>query len=69
MKHKEKFIKKSLRYREYTPPIIHLEFLSDEEFNIALQIVGAFEGACVAFATVTNNDKQESVLNVLPTSQ
>lgn len=64
-KDKEKtFIKNSLKYREYQPPVIHLEFLSNEEFEIAWQIVNAFEGSGVAFACVMQNAINENELNL-----
>lgn len=57
-------IRKIYKYRDYKPPVLHLEFLTDEEFDIAWQIVTAFETAGVAFACVLPNALNKDVLNL-----
>lgn len=62
-KEEKHYLKNMLKYREYTPPVIHLEFLSEDDFNVAWQLVEAFEGAGVAFAVLTQTGKKELTLS------
>lgn len=46
-KREKEFLKKCIKYREFTVPVLHLEFLNSKELNTALQIVDTFETAGV----------------------
>ena len=56
-------VKNVLKFREYTPPVIHLEFLCTNDLNVAKQLVKAFENAGVAFAVLTQTGKKELTLS------
>lgn len=58
------FIKNALKFREYQPPVIHLEFLSKNELNLAMQIIDSFEGAGVAFGAVYKHGKKTLALHL-----
>lgn len=58
------FIKKAMKYREYTPPVLHLEMLNGRGFDIAFQIVRIFEEAGVAFACILRNEIRTDELNI-----
>lgn len=58
------FIKKVIKYREYAPPVLHLEMLNERELDIAFQIVKIFEEAGVAFACILRNEIRKDELNI-----
>lgn len=64
MKKCKKTIRKILKNREYTPPILHLEFLNENDLDIAWQIIQAFEGSCVAFVCVLRNELNDREINI-----
>lgn len=63
-KREKEFLKKCIKYREFTVPVLHLEFLNSKELNTALQIVDTFETAGVPFACVMRNAFRKNELNL-----
>ncbi len=47
--------------RGYDAPILHLENIEDEDLEIAMQILGAFEGCGIAFGAVFYNEVQDNI--------
>lgn len=51
-----------LKWRDYTPPVLHLEFLEADEAEMLWQVISAFEGAGVAFVVVEKGRYKKELL-------
>lgn len=63
MREKE-FIKKCLKYREYTPPIFHTEFANKRQLEVLCTVIDTLEASGIAFAVVWRNKRHDKELNI-----